>query len=80
MHFPLPDTKMRKTLRLLAYGVILLCMLPSTVDCYKAAVYEHDVIFPADRSRVVTRIEALKVMMKNLQVYSEQCHKASDQV
>ena len=47
---------------------------------YKAAVYEHDVIFPGERTRVVNRTEALESMDKNLLVYSEQCNQASKQV
>ena len=47
---------------------------------YKAAVYEHSVIFLADRTRVVNRTDALEIMKKNLFVYSEQCKQASEEV
>ena len=46
---------------------------------YKAAVYEHAVIFPAARVDM-NRSEALEHMKKNLLVYTEQCSQASKQV
>ncbi|KAL3841967.1 hypothetical protein ACJMK2_020043 [Sinanodonta woodiana] len=52
-------------------------MVVHSLDSFRAAVYEHDVIFPADRTKIVSRDEALKVMMENLMVYSKQTSLAS---
>ena len=49
-----------------------------SLDSFRAAVYEHDVLFPTNRT-VVTRQEALTDMMKNLKVYANQALKASTQ-
>ncbi|KAK3594131.1 hypothetical protein CHS0354_040902 [Potamilus streckersoni] len=49
-----------------------------SLDSYRAAVYEHNVTFPADRTKILPRDEALQVMKKNLVVYSQQAKLASD--
>lgn len=51
-----------------------------TALCYKAAVYEHEVMFPVDRAAILSRDQALSVMNKNLQVYETQCKIATKQV
>ncbi|KAL3841968.1 hypothetical protein ACJMK2_020044 [Sinanodonta woodiana] len=52
-------------------------MLVHSLDSFRAAVYEHAVIFPADRTKILSRDDALKVMMKNLNVYKQQTELAS---
>ncbi|XP_069137783.1 pantetheinase-like [Argopecten irradians] len=59
---------------LLVFSVAIHC-----ADAFKAAVYEHAVIFPPQRSRVLSRDTALTVMKKNLDVYGEQCVEAAAQ-
>lgn len=49
----------------------------AAVNQFRAAVFEHAVIQHPDRSKILTRQEALNVMMKNLHVYKEQAVKAS---
>ncbi|XP_033749183.1 pantetheinase-like [Pecten maximus] len=68
-------------MKLLGPGLLVLCTLvccPCTV-AFKAAVYEHAVIFPPQRSRVLSRDSALTVMKKNLDVYNEKCKEAAAQ-
>ncbi|KAK3594127.1 hypothetical protein CHS0354_040898 [Potamilus streckersoni] len=52
-------------------------MLVHSFDSFRAAVYEHAVIFPADRTKILSRDDALKVMMKNLMVYKQQTELAA---
>jgi hypothetical protein len=52
----------------------------SAIDKFRAAVYEHKVIYPGSRSKVVTRQQALIDMQKNLQIYQEQSMTASSKV
>ncbi|XP_069137782.1 pantetheinase-like [Argopecten irradians] len=56
----------------------LFCIL-LPVAAFKAAVYEHAVIFPPQRSRVLSRDASLSVMKNNLDVYREQCMEAAVQ-
>ncbi|KAL4219980.1 Pantetheinase-like [Mactra antiquata] len=58
-------------------GPLLVSTSVLAVDTYRAAVYGHNVTFIADRSEIVSRKEALKVMMKNIAVYRQQALKAS---
>ncbi|OWF54210.1 pantetheinase-like [Mizuhopecten yessoensis] len=59
--------------------VAILCTVVCCALAFKAAVYEHDVIFPPQRSRVLSRDSALQVMEKNLDVYKDQCAQAVKQ-
>ncbi|XP_053404142.1 pantetheinase-like [Mercenaria mercenaria] len=61
--------------------ILLACVLKSpasAIDQFRAAVYEHDVLYPSDRSKVTTRQQALSLMEKNLQIYKEQTTKAAN--
>ncbi|KAL3841973.1 hypothetical protein ACJMK2_020049 [Sinanodonta woodiana] len=52
--------------------------LVHSLDSFRAAVYEHNVTFPADRTKILPREEALQVMENNLAVYAQQAKLASD--
>ena len=73
---------------LLTLAVVLRHALPPGVCAnqmpprgrFKAAVYEHAVILPADPKQVVSRQEALRLMQQNLAVYSRQAAEAKRQV
>ncbi|KAL3841970.1 hypothetical protein ACJMK2_020046 [Sinanodonta woodiana] len=52
--------------------------LVHSLDSFRAAVYEHNVTFPADRTKILPREEALQVMKNNLAVYAQQAKLASD--
>lgn len=47
---------------------------------FKAAVFEHAVIFPETQKEVVTREKALALMKRNLAVYEEQAAEAANKV
>ncbi|XP_060079033.1 pantetheinase-like [Ylistrum balloti] len=59
--------------------LIVLCSIVCCALAFKAAVYEHAVIFPPNRIVVLSRDAALKVMKRNLDVYIEQCKEAATQ-
>ncbi|XP_033749232.1 pantetheinase-like [Pecten maximus] len=61
------------------YDIILLCTLLCGAASFKAAVYEHDVIFPSQRSAVLSRQPALHVIQQNLDVYETQCRQAESE-
>lgn len=50
------------------------------IDQFRPAVYEHVAIYSPEKSAVLTRQEALNVMMENLNVYKEQAIKTSAMV
>ena len=52
----------------------------STKTTFRAAVYEHAIILPVDRQKVVSRADAVGLMMKNLAVYETQAAEARRQV
>ena len=49
-------------------------------DGYKAAVYEHKVVFPSNRTHILSRSEALDVVSANAHVYFAQAKEAGKQV
>ena len=50
------------------------------LERFKAAVYEHAVIMPENRTVVVNRSQALELMYANLELYAEQVFMAKKQV